>query len=121
MQFIIGIYFVVWLMAFIGVFFGSCLVYLFTLGSLHKFAPDVVNGIGDLFAWVLYSPANFAPIVESLYNSANTVGLIALIFVTTALVCNFTLKRKKSVGRIVFLFIFLQVVAICLCIYWQGV
>ena len=121
MKFSFALSLILWVAAIIVVFLAACLVYLFTLGTIHKFAPDFVNGIGNLLVWVLNSPVNFFPIAISLYNSANTVGLVALVFAITALVCNFTLKRKKSVGRIVFLFIFLQVVAICLCIYWQEV
>ena len=120
MQFSIALVPFIWIAAIIVVFFAACLVTIFTLGTIFEFAPDFAHGIWDLLGSLSGSNGSILSIVESLYNSANTVGLVALVFAITALVCNFTLKRKKSVGRIVFLFIFLQVVAICLCINLAG-
>ena len=120
MQFSIALVPFIWIAAIIVVFFAACLITIFTLGTIFEFAPDFAHGIWDLLGSLLGSNGSLLSIVESLYNSANTVGLVALVFAITALVCNFTLKRKKSVGRIVFLFIFLQVVAICLCINLAG-
>ena len=120
MQFSIALVPFIWIAAIIVVFFAACLITIFTLGTIFEFAPDFAHGIWDLLGSLLGSNGSLLSIVESLYNSANTVGLVALVFAITALVCNFTLKRKKSVGRIVFLFIFLRVVAICLCINLAG-
>ncbi len=103
----------IWLCAIIVIFLACIFLTVFTLGTIYKFAPNFIRGMWSFLGELLRSLDSIKDLTASFYNSTEYIAFAGLILAVLAIVCAFTTKRKKSICRIVFLFISLFIMAIC--------
>lgn len=106
----------VWLVVFIVVFLVALCITIFTFGQTSS-TPNVAEDFWGQVENTLGSIDNISALTTIIYNSTGTTCIIGFIFTTIALILNFTCNRRKSIPRIVFLFISLACLLFCYTAY----